>query len=86
MITGSIVFTYLYNESGGSLLLVIILHVSYDLVSSQDISMIATILVSVIYIFMDIRAIKGYGTQNLAKNPRFILNLPYTNLWNSYVK
>ncbi|MFX1448303.1 MAG: CPBP family intramembrane glutamic endopeptidase [Promethearchaeota archaeon] len=62
MLTGSVVFTYLFNQSQGSLLMVIILHISYDLVTSHEISIAATILVSVFYIFMDVRIIKKLGT------------------------
>lgn len=73
MLTGSIVFTYLFNQSQGSLLMVIILHITYDLVTSHEISIIATILVSVFYVFMDIRIFKKYGTTHFSTLERVIL-------------
>jgi membrane protease YdiL (CAAX protease family) len=73
LLTGSIVFTYLFNQSRGSLLMVIILHISYDLVTSHDISLIATFLVSAFYIFMDVRIFKKYGSLNFSTFERVIL-------------
>jgi len=66
MLSGSIIFTYLFNSSKGSLLLVIIFHISYDLVNSHQISILATVIVSSFLIFMDIRILKVYGIENFS--------------------
>ncbi len=68
MFFGSAVFTFLFNQSKGSLLLVIIFHVCYNLVTSHQISITATLLTTIFFIFMAIRIIKEYGRQNLSKN------------------
>ncbi|NHJ21402.1 MAG: CPBP family intramembrane metalloprotease [Candidatus Lokiarchaeota archaeon] len=73
MLTGSIVFTYLFNQSRGSLLMVILLHIFYDIVSSHDISLVATILVSVFFICMDVRIFKKYGITHFSTFERVIL-------------
>ncbi|MBD3194229.1 MAG: CPBP family intramembrane metalloprotease [Candidatus Lokiarchaeota archaeon] len=75
MLSGSIIFTFLYNESRGSLLMTIILHISYDLVTSHQISLIATILVSTIFIFMNVRILKVYGVDSFSTQEKFTLNL-----------
>jgi membrane protease YdiL (CAAX protease family) len=66
MLTGSIIFTFLFNQSKGSILMVIILHICYDIVTSHQISITAIILVSTFFIFMDIRILKIYGSENLS--------------------
>jgi membrane protease YdiL (CAAX protease family) len=73
MLTGSIVFTFLFNQSKGSILMVIILHICYDLVTSHQISISAIILVSTFFIFMDIRIVKLYGYENLSSFKRVLL-------------
>ncbi|MFO7795229.1 MAG: type II CAAX endopeptidase family protein [Promethearchaeia archaeon] len=73
MLSGSIVLTFLFNWSKGSVLMVIILHISYDLVTSHEISIISIILVSAFYIFMDIRIIKVFGLENLSPQKRSII-------------
>jgi membrane protease YdiL (CAAX protease family) len=73
MLMGSIVFTFLYNQSKGSLLMIIILHISYDLVSSHQISLAAIIIVSAFYIFMDIRILKVYGLESFSSLGKTIL-------------
>ena len=67
MVFGSITFTFLYNQSNGSLILVIIFHVCYDLTTSHQISIIAIILTSILFIFIGIRAIKFYGKATLSR-------------------
>jgi membrane protease YdiL (CAAX protease family) len=73
MLTGSIVFTFLFNQSNGNLLMIILLHISYNLVTSQQISLIAIILVSTFYVFMDIRIIKLYGVEHFSTQERVLL-------------
>ena len=73
MLTGSIVFTFLFNQSKGSVLMVIILHICYDLISAHQISITAIIIVSTFFIFMDIRIIKRYGYENLSVFKRVML-------------
>jgi membrane protease YdiL (CAAX protease family) len=66
MLTGSIVFTFLFNQSSGSLLMVIILHICYDITTSHMISITTIVVVSTFFIFMDVRAIKVYGKDTLS--------------------
>ena len=73
MLAGSIVFTFLFNQSNGSLLMVIIMHISYDLVTARQISITATIVVSTFFIFMAIRVLKLYGRENLSLSKRISL-------------
>lgn len=73
LISGSIVFTYLYNASKGSILIVIIFHISYDITSSSGFSFIAVIAVSAFFIMMDIRAIKMFGIESLAQTEKIII-------------
>ncbi|MEJ2296243.1 MAG: hypothetical protein P8Y23_15955, partial [Candidatus Lokiarchaeota archaeon] len=73
LLSGSIVMTFLFNQSRGSILMVIILHISYDLVTSHEISITAIIVVSAFYIFMDIRILKIYGVENFSIYERTIL-------------
>ena len=73
LLSGSIVFTFLFNESKGSLLMVIILHLSYDIVSSKGFSTLAIILVSAFFIMMDIRAIKVFGTESLSQEEKIVI-------------
>jgi membrane protease YdiL (CAAX protease family) len=73
LLSGSIVMTFLFNQSRGSLLMLIILHISYDLVSSHEISITTIIIVSAFYIFMDIRILKIYGVENFSIYERTIL-------------
>jgi membrane protease YdiL (CAAX protease family) len=73
LISGSIVFTFLFNQSGGNLLVIILLHISYDIVSSSALSFSAIILVSTLFVFIDIRAIKVYGTESLSLKEKIIL-------------
>jgi len=67
MVFGSITFTFLFNQSNGSLLMLIIFHICYDLTTSHQISIIATILTSVLFVFVSIRAIKINGKETLSK-------------------
>ena len=73
MLAGSMVFTFLFNQSKGSVLMLIIMHICYDLVSAHQISIIATIVISIFFIFMTIRAIKLYGIENLSSIKRATL-------------
>jgi len=73
MLTGSIVFTYLFNQSNGSILMSIILHICYDIVTSHQISITAIIIVSAFFIFMDIRIIKVYGLENFSTKEKITL-------------
>jgi len=75
MLSGSIVITYLFNQSKGSILMVIFLHISYDLVTSHQISITALIIVSTFYVFMDIRILKIYGIENFSTLDRITLEL-----------
>ncbi len=69
MLTGSIVFTYLFNESGGSLLMVILLHITYDIVAANPWGA-ATYVISIFYVMMDIRILKIYGVENFSRHER----------------
>jgi len=73
MLAGSITFTFLFNQSNGSILMLIIIHISYDIVSAHQISIIAIILVSIFYISMTIRVIKLYGIKNLSMKEKTTL-------------
>jgi len=73
MISGAILFTYLYNASKGSILIVIIFHISYDITTSSGFSFIAVIAVSAFFIMMDIRAIKVFGIESLAQTEKIII-------------
>jgi len=73
MLAGSLVFTFLFNQSKGSVLMLIIMHISYDLVTAHQISVMATILVSTFFIFMSIRTGKLYGFENLSSIKRTTL-------------
>jgi membrane protease YdiL (CAAX protease family) len=70
ILTGSFVFTYLFNQSNGSLFMVIVLHISYDIVTAHQISIIATITISIFFVFMTIRTIKVYGAESLSTKPK----------------
>lgn len=67
MLNGSIVFTFLFNQSNGSVLMTIILHICYNTVTSHEISISAIIIVSTLFIFMDIRVIKIFGITSLSR-------------------
>jgi len=73
MLSGSIAFTFLFNQSGGSVLMIIIFHISYDIVTSNEISLIAIIVVSALFIFIDIRAIKVYGIESLSQKEKILI-------------
>ncbi len=73
MLSGSIIFTFLFNESGGSILMVIILHICYDIVSASGLSILAVPFVSVFFIVMDIRAIKIFGFESLSHEEKLII-------------
>ena len=75
LLSGSIVITFLFNQSKGSILMVIFLHISYDLVTSHQISIAAIIIVSTFYMFMDVRILKVYGIENFSNLKRTILEL-----------
>lgn len=46
----------------------IILHICYDIVTSHEISMSAIMIVSTLFIFMDIIVIKKFGMERLSRN------------------
>lgn len=73
ILSGSIVFTFLFNQSKGSILMVIILHIGYDIVSSSGLSILAIILISAFFIMMDIRAIKIYGVESLSQEEKIVI-------------
>ncbi|TFG16643.1 MAG: CPBP family intramembrane metalloprotease [Promethearchaeota archaeon] len=75
LLSGSIVITFLFNQSKGSVLMVIFLHISYDLVTSHQISITAIIIVSTFYVFMDVRILKVYGIENFSTLKRATLEL-----------
>lgn len=75
LLSGSIVITFLFNQSKGSILMVIFLHISYDLVTSHQISITAIIVVSTFYVFMDVRILKVYGIENFSTLKRTTLEL-----------
>ena len=75
LLSGSIVITFLFNQSKGSILMVIFLHISYDLVTSHQISITAIIVVSTFYVFMDVRILKVYGIENFSTLKRVTLEL-----------
>jgi membrane protease YdiL (CAAX protease family) len=75
LLSGSIVMTFLFNQSRGSILMVIILHITYDLVTSHEISITAIIVVSAFYIFMDFRILKIYGIENFSPYERITLSI-----------
>jgi len=78
LLSGSIVITFLFNQSKGSVLMVIFLHISYDLVTSHQISITAIIIVSTFYVFMDVRILKIYGIENFSTLKRITLELNNT--------
>ena len=53
MFSGTSVFTWLFNTSKGSVLMTIIAHISYDLVSAHNTG-ISTMVISVIWVVFDI--------------------------------
>ena len=55
--------------------MVIFLHISYDLVTSHQISITAIIVVSTFYVFMDVRILKVYGIENFSTLKRVALEL-----------
>ena len=73
MLAGSLVFTFLFNQSRGSLFMVIIMHISYDLVTARQVSITATIVVSTFFVFMAIKVLKLYGRENLSLSKRISL-------------
>ncbi len=73
LLSGSIAFTFLFNQSGGSLLMIIIFHISYDIVTSSEISLIAILVVSALFIFIDVRAIKVYGIESLSQKEKILI-------------
>ncbi len=46
--------------------MIIIFHICYDIIASHMISIVAIIIVSILFIFMDIRAKKVYGKEPLS--------------------
>ena len=72
MLSGSIVFTFLFNQSGGSILMVMILHVSYDLITAHNTGF-AVMILSVFWIVLDIIIIFKFKVQNLSTKERIIL-------------
>jgi membrane protease YdiL (CAAX protease family) len=73
LFSGSIVFTFLFNQTKGSLLPVIILHFTYDIVASHQTG-VASMIISIVYIILDIIIIIKYGWKNLSENERIIIN------------
>ncbi|TFF85581.1 MAG: CPBP family intramembrane metalloprotease [Promethearchaeota archaeon] len=73
LFSGSIVFTFLYNQTKGSLLPVIILHITYDIVTSHQTG-IASIVISVIFVILDIIIIVKFRWKNLSENERIIID------------
>jgi membrane protease YdiL (CAAX protease family) len=69
MLCGSIMFTFLFNESKGSVLTVIVFHVTYDIVSAHPMG-IVNLVVSVFFVMMAIRIVKVYGVENFSHNER----------------
>lgn len=72
MLSGSILFTFLFNQSGGSILMVIILHVSYDLISAHNTGF-AVMILSIMWVILDIIIIIKFKVQNLSTKERVIL-------------
>jgi membrane protease YdiL (CAAX protease family) len=66
MFSGTLVFTWLLNKSGGSVLMTMIIHVSYDLISSHYTG-VSTIVVSIIWIVIDVWILYRY-ISNLRKH------------------
>jgi len=73
MLSGSIVLSFLFNQARGSILMVIILHTCYDLVTSHQISITAIIIVSTFYVFMNVRILKIYGIENFSTYEKITL-------------
>lgn len=73
LFSGSIVFTFLYNQTKGSLLTVIVLHITYDIVTSHQTG-IASMVISVIFIILDIIIIVKFKWKNLSANERIIID------------
>jgi hypothetical protein len=75
---GAVVLSWLYNRSGGSILLVAVWHATYNLISGTDASTgllaaTATTLVialAVTLVGLEIRASRRGGTSVLAPTPR----------------
>jgi membrane protease YdiL (CAAX protease family) len=74
LLSGTVIFNYLYNKSRGSLLLVFIIHVSYDLVAGHSTG-ISVMVLSAIWIFMTIYHIKSGGSETLGAESKVILKL-----------
>ena len=53
LFSGTLVFTYLFNKSAGSLLMVMLMHITYDLVSAHNTGT-STIVISVCWIILDV--------------------------------
>jgi membrane protease YdiL (CAAX protease family) len=68
MFSGTLVFTWLFNTSKGSLLMTIIIHISYDLISAHNTG-ISTMVVSVLWVVVDIVIlliyVKNYKKQGI---------------------
>jgi len=69
VLTGSIMLTSIFNSSGGSLLMVIIWHITYDLFSSNQTGMANTTLV-VFFTVFDLFVIIKYGVRSLSKSEK----------------
>jgi len=72
MLSGSIVLTSLFNNSKGSILMVILWHITYDLVSSNRTGM-ATMIVSIAFVIIDLFVIVKYGIKSLSREKRIAI-------------
>lgn len=69
MLSGSIIITSIFNSSRGSLLMVILFHITYDVISSHDIGMMI-MFVSILMVAMDLYIILRLGIKDLSRQKR----------------
>jgi len=74
LLFGGVLLTWLYNSTGGSILLVAIWHALFDLFSASKASgdWVAPVMTAGV-IFLAIRILRRYGTQNLAGTQKQVL-------------
>jgi len=77
LFSGTLVFTYLFNKSGGSLLMVMLMHITYDLVSANNTGT-STIVISVCWVILDVIILALYYRnyrRNRIVQEKIVLNI-----------